>query len=266
MVAELFIIIKEKTMINFFRKKRKKMADDNKALKYTRYAIGEIVLVVIGIVIALQINNWNEQRKNANQELKLLKSFKTGLEKDLSDIDFNISIHTRGINSANKILKLLENDQPYNDSIAIDFIFVMTPTFFVNSTSAFETLKSKGIDLIKNETLRVELINVYDAQYTFFLKVESQFSEEQNLGLRNIFPSRFEESYKFDLESSDLSGELIPLDFESLKTDQEFLYFLKSINNRANIFVNYSYKRLRTNVVKLITAVDKEINKIENSQ
>ena len=42
-------------MINFFRKKRKKMADDNKALKYTRYAIGEIVLVVIGILIALQI-------------------------------------------------------------------------------------------------------------------------------------------------------------------------------------------------------------------
>ena len=111
-------------MINFFRKKRKKMADDHsyvkasggaKAFKYTRYAIGEILLVVIGIVIALQINNWNEQRKNANQELKLLKSFKIGLEEDLSDIDLNISVHTRGINSANMILNLLENDQPYNN-------------------------------------------------------------------------------------------------------------------------------------------------------
>ncbi|MFK5983754.1 MAG: hypothetical protein QM499_12660, partial [Flavobacteriaceae bacterium] len=73
--------------------------------------------------------------------------------------------------------------------------------------------KSKGIDLIKNETLRKQLINVYDAQYTFFLKVESQFSEEQNLGLRNVFPTRFEEAYKFDLESSDYSGELVPLNF-----------------------------------------------------
>jgi len=47
-------------MIPFFRKIRKKMADDNKPLKYMRYAIGEIVLVVIGILIALQINNWNQ--------------------------------------------------------------------------------------------------------------------------------------------------------------------------------------------------------------
>ncbi len=48
-------------MINFFRKIRKKLADDNKPLRYLRYAVGEIVLVVIGILIALQINNWNEE-------------------------------------------------------------------------------------------------------------------------------------------------------------------------------------------------------------
>ena len=51
-------------MIPFFRKIRKKMADDNRPLKYARYAIGEIVLVVIGILIALQINTWNEEKKN----------------------------------------------------------------------------------------------------------------------------------------------------------------------------------------------------------
>ena len=51
-------------MVPFFRKIRKKMADDNRPLKYARYAIGEIVLVVIGILIALQINTWNEGRKS----------------------------------------------------------------------------------------------------------------------------------------------------------------------------------------------------------
>ncbi len=61
-------------MINFFRKTRKKLADDNKFLKYWRYAIGEIVLVVVGILIALSINNWNETRKLKKDEISILKS------------------------------------------------------------------------------------------------------------------------------------------------------------------------------------------------
>ena len=59
-------------MINFFRKIRKQLADDNKPLKYLRYASGEIVLVVIGILIALQINNWNEFKKDRVIENKHL--------------------------------------------------------------------------------------------------------------------------------------------------------------------------------------------------
>lgn len=69
-------------MINFFRKKRKSLADDNKALKYTRYAIGEIFLVVIGILIALQINNWNEHRKDQTKEKATLNKFLQDLKSD----------------------------------------------------------------------------------------------------------------------------------------------------------------------------------------
>ncbi len=61
-------------MIGFFRKTRKKLADDNKPAKYLRYAIGEIVLVMmIGILLALQVNNWNEDRKMKIKEVKTLK-------------------------------------------------------------------------------------------------------------------------------------------------------------------------------------------------
>ena len=67
-------------MINFFRRIRKQLADDNKPLKYMRYAIGEIVLVVVGILIALSINNWNEDQKK--QKLKVL--YRNSLVNDLS--------------------------------------------------------------------------------------------------------------------------------------------------------------------------------------
>ena len=80
-------------MINFFRKTRKKLADDNKPLKYMRYAVGEIVLVVIGILIALSINNWNENRKNRIEEAKMLHSFREVLQNDLSSIEFSTSFH-----------------------------------------------------------------------------------------------------------------------------------------------------------------------------
>jgi len=60
-------------MIKFFRKSRYELMNQNKTTKYFKYAIGEIVLVVIGILIALQINNWNENRKDSIQEHKYLE-------------------------------------------------------------------------------------------------------------------------------------------------------------------------------------------------
>ena len=70
-------------MTNFFRKIRKRLADDNKPLKYMRYAIGEIVLVIIGILIALQINNWNQIEKSKSESNRLLIVLKQDLEKDI---------------------------------------------------------------------------------------------------------------------------------------------------------------------------------------
>jgi hypothetical protein len=70
-------------MIPFFRKIRKTLADDNKPLKYLRYAIGEIVLVVIGILIALQVNNWNELRKTNNENIGLIKVLESELESNI---------------------------------------------------------------------------------------------------------------------------------------------------------------------------------------
>ena len=70
-------------MINFFRKIRKKMADDNKPLKYMRYAVGEIILVVIGILIALQINTWNENRIQTKELEGLKKSISSAIRSDI---------------------------------------------------------------------------------------------------------------------------------------------------------------------------------------
>ncbi len=67
-------------MIKFFRKIRQSLLVEGKTGKYFKYAIGEIVLVVIGILLALQINNWNEARKTRNKEMSYLTNIKNDLE------------------------------------------------------------------------------------------------------------------------------------------------------------------------------------------
>jgi hypothetical protein len=78
-------------MIPIFRKTRKKMADDNKPLKYIRYAIGEIMLVVIGILLAVQINDWNQKNKNDQLANLYLMDFKRDLETDIASLEKRIN-------------------------------------------------------------------------------------------------------------------------------------------------------------------------------
>jgi len=73
-------------MIKFFRKIRYDLMEKNKTGKYLKYAIGEIILVVIGILIALQINNWNEHRKIKNAEIQILHNLKTELNFNLEEL------------------------------------------------------------------------------------------------------------------------------------------------------------------------------------
>ena len=70
-------------MIKFFRKIRQNLLLENKTGKYFKYAIGEIVLVMIGILLALQVNNWKEERKNTSKRTSYLENLKIDLKKDL---------------------------------------------------------------------------------------------------------------------------------------------------------------------------------------
>ena len=73
-------------MIKFFRRIRQQLLSENKTGRYFKYAIGEIILVVIGILIALSINNWNEIRKEGSEELKILSEIQSNLKQSMKEI------------------------------------------------------------------------------------------------------------------------------------------------------------------------------------
>ena len=112
------------------------MADDNRPLKYMRYAIGEIVLVVVGILIALQINTWNEESKLKSKERKSLIELRKDLNQNLNDIDVNIISLQKSKKSNETIIYHIENKLAYNDSL--DYHFSMLYPFIaftINQTT-----------------------------------------------------------------------------------------------------------------------------------
>ena len=97
-------------MIKFFRKIRQKLAYENNLSKYSRYAIGEILLVVIGILIALQINNWNENRKNNTKEQFLLASINKEFKANKIQLDTVLFYHENALKSCEKLISMFPID------------------------------------------------------------------------------------------------------------------------------------------------------------
>jgi sensor domain CHASE-containing protein len=81
-------------LFRFFRSLRQKLLAENRVGRYLAYALGEILLVVIGILIALQVNTWNEDRVQRSREVKYLKNIRLDLEKDLASLDYQIANRT----------------------------------------------------------------------------------------------------------------------------------------------------------------------------
>ena len=93
------------------------MLTENKLSKYLLYAIGEILLVVIGILIALQVNNWNEQRKLQEQEITLLSDLKSDLQETLKELQFGKSLNESTVTNYRILLRAIDDDEPYSAKI-----------------------------------------------------------------------------------------------------------------------------------------------------
>ncbi|GAA4806607.1 DUF6090 family protein [Litoribaculum gwangyangense] len=154
-------------MIKFFRRIRQRLLSENKFSKYVIYALGEIILVVIGILIALQINNWNEQRKQNQLEIVYIDRLHNELSKDI--ITFSNEIQRLERNNE-KIIKFTNalKDDIQNDSLFVTLtnefmIFGTTYPMFNPSTSTFEDLSSTGnLSVISNTEIRDSIVKHYE--------------------------------------------------------------------------------------------------------
>ena len=176
-------------MIKFFRKIRQNLLSDGKTGKYLKYAFGEIILVVIGILIALQINNWNESRKERRVELNTLKEILVNLDDDLKNLDLKIDETFTFLTNSSKVLEHLQNKTPITDSLKYYYSALVGHGNFEPTLIAYENLRNIGIDIIQNKELRQAISELYSIKYYSIVEdrrtVVRRFQENQVLLVQN---------------------------------------------------------------------------------
>ncbi len=176
-------------MINFFRKIRQRLLTENKFSKYLIYTIGEIVLVVIGILIALQINNWNEEQKLIRDERIILISLKTDFISNNEKITNVLQAQSEQKSTIVAYLKYINSDRKIiGDSLALKLWWTTAYRPFYSTDGTLNSLlNSSRIDLVKNNTLKEKLTsytsdyNIYkdhEEEYENFVKLLRQFAAD----------------------------------------------------------------------------------------
>ncbi|MBT8270801.1 MAG: hypothetical protein KJO25_02025 [Bacteroidia bacterium] len=255
-------------MIKFFRHIRKSLLMENKTSKYFKYAIGEILLVVIGILIALQINNWNEARKQRDKEVHYLNNLKTDLNLNIAEIDNYIDVRNSRIESANIVLEHFEGKPLTNLN---DFAFHTTNIYiwqkFSQHDNTFQELTNSGnLALISNDSIKNGLLNL-EALYKKLKNEEAHFRYdaeillyEPSYGVLDLNPIVKNFTYQVTEGQAGENIELPRANYEAMLKD------LKQKNGFVMAVYEFSVMNQQLSAMKvkceeIIRLIDEEVSK-----
>ena len=178
-------------MIVFFRKLRRRLLAEGALGKYLAYAVGEIVLVVIGILIALQINNYNDARKDRVRELGYLANIRADLAANIEEMDRYLAARTEGIAAARRIISHFDGG-PIEDASAFNAdgvsIYAWQRYYQINNTYQ-ELVNSGNFALLSNGTIKHGLLDL-EAQYMKMKGEEDHFRfDAETLLYRPLYES-----------------------------------------------------------------------------
>ncbi|MCX2745450.1 DUF6090 family protein [Mangrovivirga sp. M17] len=210
-------------MIKFFRKIRYSLLSESKFKKYLLYAIGEIFLVVIGILIAVAINNWNEEKKEAKLQIKILREISQNLGEDIVSLENDIRLNESGIKNIQIIEMAIESNDPLTDTLLRRFGRVTFNPTYTLKKSGYKNLSSIGFQIISEDSIRRSITNLYETQLTF-LKEREETAEKATYEYLNTRYLEYFKEIKFDTSSGNHSPFKLyhPKNYKSLNNDPDF--------------------------------------------
>jgi hypothetical protein len=247
-------------MLRFFRQIRQKLLENGNLRKYFWYALGEILLVMIGILLALQINNWNQDRQERNYEQKMLAELSTVLESDINHF-INIENYTTDMNTSILYLADALNTEDHSelnmDSVKYHLESVWEfGVILTYNDGPYESLKSIGLDKISNDLLRKEITNLYSFRLpalNHWINEIIRISIEEKINLGNLL---------FDVKVT-RNGQA--LDEELIVEDLSFLenpIFVDLLRESYSVTrgVNSSIVRNRSQMESILSMLNEELD------
>lgn len=250
--------------MRFFRNKRLELAGNNRFLKYLRYAIGEVLLIVVGILLALYLSNLKEASNIRHDQVRILRELRSNLDNTI--IAFRRSINTEqnylGFNQL--IIDHLDQKRPYDTELDKAFGTYYWTISTNPVTGAYDHLKSKGLNLIENDSLRTSISYMFESEFRI-LKEENQFwsnSFQQNISYP--YHVRHFRKYYPEGDSSEDYEFARPIDYSALLGDEYFLSINTEIisNRKWNI---KSLEGLITKMEGLKVLIDRELEELDGN-
>ena len=249
-----FPLSREINMIKFFKKIRQNLLMENKTGKYFKYAVGEIILVVIGILIALSINNWNNNTKDKKLEKQYISGFINDLQEDSLAISVIRIASDEQVRRKKKLYEYFDGKTFSNDSISRFFALQWGMSVGFNPiTTTLDEMKNTGrISVIKKSDLRKQIIKTYN-NYQIFINGTQAYYERNRGELRKL---AFKIPRVFDVDA--LNNAIGPDIIEALKNDElkngVLANYAVSVNGELAVLQNENYqllKRLKKYLSKL---------------
>ena len=251
-------------MIKFFRKIRQNLLMENKNRKYIKYAFGEITLVVIGILIAFSLNNWNENRKVDKEEILILNSLYDDLKLAKKQSETNMFTEHQLTKSLIFLINFQSNNSELKKSMDLDSIFNHALWSLGGDSpviNAYSDLKNTGkIGLIKNKNLRKKFTD---------LELSLNLVEEMKDDRLNVHQIRIDNIAENDISFVRLTKAIIPeLNIENeIPNDYGLLLNSFRIRNLLTIKLRMTHDVLKYNkgldleIIDLMTLIETELNK-----
>jgi hypothetical protein len=243
--------------------------EKNKTGKYLKYAIGEIVLVVIGILIALSLNNWKEDLDNKGEEMRILSGLKQEFEMNLKEVNRNIKLNTSALESIVNLLDHIRTEDPFNNLRYVDSLLykaAMGGSFDAQAGIINEVISSGKLSFIKDTELRNRLTSVSG----ILDNAEEDYNIRTNYYMEQVIPylskyftlvnqeqfidfSSWSETYK--------TRKLSESPFKAKYDEIDLLQFenLIAMQKLNNDFVNLNESKLRTFFEETLEVIDNNL-------